>query len=73
MPAWQKRQPSVQPRAISTETRSKMVSVEATGPSCGNGCALRSSTIARSMGKGSPGSIGPLTTRMPVSGSTSVS
>jgi hypothetical protein len=50
MPAWQKRQPSVQPRAISTEMRSKIVSVAATGPSWGKGYALRSGTNARFTG-----------------------
>ncbi len=42
MPAWQKRQPSVQPRAISTAMRSKTASAYGTGESSGNGKRLMS-------------------------------
>src|SRR5207237_180918 len=37
MPAWQNRQPSVQPRAISTDARSNTASAYGTGVSLGNG------------------------------------
>ena len=47
MPAWQKRQPSVQPRATSTATRSKTASAYGTGESSGNGKRLMSATQTR--------------------------
>jgi hypothetical protein len=73
MPAWQKRQPSVQPRAISTETRSNTVSVLATGPSAGKAYLLMFGRNARWMGSGSSGSLGRATYKRPLSLSRSTS
>ena len=55
MPAWQKRQPSVQPRAISTAVRSKIASAAGTGESSGNGKRFTSSRKARSVRSGTSG------------------
>ena len=69
MPAWQKRQPSVQPRATSTAMRSKMASPNGNGESSGNGKRLMSATHTRLGRAGTRGSDGASTTRNPVSGS----
>src|SRR5688572_627169 len=72
MPAWQNRQPSVQPRAISTDARSNTASAYGTGASDGNGYLSRSGTIARFTRAGARGSSGAPTTIIPVSASSSV-
>ena len=45
MPAWQKRQPRVQPRKISTEARSCTVSASGTSGCLGYGHSSRSLTV----------------------------
>jgi hypothetical protein len=72
MPAWQKRQPSVQPRAISIDMRSKIASGPPAGLSSGKGYLLMS-TIERSTRIGKGGASARVTTWRPVSGSTAVS
>ena len=54
MPAWQNRQPSVQPRVISTAARSKIASAYGTGNSVGNGYSSRSRTHTRATRSGAP-------------------
>jgi hypothetical protein len=73
MPAWQKRQPSVQPRAISIDTRSNTVSVVAIGPLFGNGYWLMFEMNARWIGSGSSGRSARATYCWPVVGSVAVS
>jgi hypothetical protein len=67
MPAWQKRQPRVQPRKISTLKRSWTVSVIGTICFCGNGHCSRSCTVRLGTRGGTPGSIGTVAFSRPSS------
>lgn len=58
MPAWQNRQPRVQPRKISTEYRSCTVSASGTSGFFGYGQASRSITVCLAVRHGTPGLFG---------------
>ncbi len=58
IPAWQKRQPRVQPRKISTLYRSCTVSATGTTGAFGYGQASRSSSVCLRTDAGTPGRLG---------------
>ena len=58
IPAWQNRQPRVQPRKISTENRSCTVSASGTSGLAGYGHASRSISVCLRIRNGMPGRLG---------------
>ncbi len=58
MPAWQKRQPRVQPRKISTDIRSCTVSASGTSGCLGYGHSSRSITVCLDTRHGTPERLG---------------
>ncbi len=60
MPAWQKRQPRVQPRKISTDIRSCTDSASGTSGCLGYGQASRSMTVCLATRHGTPGALGAI-------------
>ena len=59
MPAWQKRQPRVQPRKISTDIRSCTVSASGTSGCFGYGHSSRSMTVCLETRHGTPERVRP--------------
>ena len=70
MPAWQNRQPRVQPRKIATENRSCTVSARGTSGLAGYGHASRSISVCLRTRKGMPGRFGTTASIVPSSGTT---
>ena len=58
IPAWQNRQPLVQPRKISTLNRSCTVSASGTSGLAGYGHSSRSMTVCLATVRGTPGRLG---------------